>query len=655
MLNIANHDVGSAAHPWPAWWTLLGLTLSFAACAATGSDETTPREDSVVTDTEEDQAAADSQGDRTAIDASQDQSVTDAQEDPAVTDAQEDPATPDAGDVSVDQSADDAVSEIGPDPSNPCRFDAPPLDLPTPLAVTGAEFVRMGDLEAHFVSPEDPDGWRAAFADDIDGDGLQDVLVNYRFRRSQIFWQQDDGSLSAGSLLPGGGCSVEDLDLDGRTDVFCASLVGIWWGGTGDVTEPSDYTYLISQGVPGLPFVSVTLADVTDDLWPDLILTGGNAPDRLFVNEGDRRFEDRGDALEWWGPRPDGRGNTLGHGVVRPDEALYVFRMGENGVRPSLSRQIASGDELRFEPLPRDDHVVSNECDQVGPRASWSMFGVGETVAPMCTTIFWVGEQQMLGTTMSGFYDLYYAVRDDAWLLSNKSLGLPSHTEPSSVGHGDDRVDNPAGPLSVSRTVNGDVSSGWTMLVDDIDGDGLPNLVVTRAASILYDDTVDQGPAYLEYRRMDGTGHFGPDIGVPAGFETPGQYASATYGWVGGELLLFVGQWTDSVRVWRYDGPHMTRIRVALRGFPTSTRFRVDTDSGLVFRGTSHAVVQNLAGSSRESIVGVRDATEVTVTVGSLVFADVAVSDAILVEVFPNGDLLTTNLAGEQTRYPAAE
>jgi len=115
----------------------------------------------------------------------------------------------------------------------------------------------------------------AALFTDLDGDGYQDLVLNGDFRTSDVYWNNGDGTFTRGTKESnlgtdenGMGSTVADYDMDGRQDWFVGSIHM-----SKTQMEPFREVYLGG----GIIF--------------------GHTGNRLFRNEGGRKFSDRTDEV----------------------------------------------------------------------------------------------------------------------------------------------------------------------------------------------------------------------------------------------------------------------------------------------------------------------------------------------------------------------
>jgi hypothetical protein len=182
---------------------------------------------------------------------------------------------------------------------------------------TGSRFrVYFGDGRGRFA--EDAAPWEYAaravkpIVLDANGDGSPDVIAG------RIVWLNDGkGHFTADTsrFIDSDGadfwqCRAGDLDKDGRTDVFAIAMVS---RGTNAPPDSKGRVYLndgqgrfkdngqsLGQGI----LASVELGDINGDGAPDAVMSGWKntdadpCPNRIFLNDGQGRFTDSGQAFD---------------------------------------------------------------------------------------------------------------------------------------------------------------------------------------------------------------------------------------------------------------------------------------------------------------------------------------------------------------------
>lgn len=151
---------------------------------------------------------------------------------------------------------------------------------------------------------------RVAYLVDLDGDAWVDLFVandsnaTPEYQGLQVYRNRGDGTFedrTAGSGLDFaasvvGGATLGDVDLDGDLDLYVVS----WLSETSTLyRNDGDFTFVDVTEAAGLgeiadeitPQWTPVLADLDGDLRPDLFCAVDFAPDYLFRNVGDGRFE----------------------------------------------------------------------------------------------------------------------------------------------------------------------------------------------------------------------------------------------------------------------------------------------------------------------------------------------------------------------------
>tara|TARA_B100001057_G_scaffold232662_1_gene232854 strand:- start:3355 stop:6969 length:3615 start_codon:yes stop_codon:yes gene_type:complete len=92
----------------------------------------------------------------------------------------------------------------------------------------------------------------------------------------------------------GGGVCLGDFDRDGKTDLFLSRMTdgGRLYRNLGDF-KFEDVTEEMGMASPGLWGAGCSWADVNGDGWIDLYLCAFNGPNRLFVNQAGKGFQDQ--------------------------------------------------------------------------------------------------------------------------------------------------------------------------------------------------------------------------------------------------------------------------------------------------------------------------------------------------------------------------
>ncbi len=140
---------------------------------------------------------------------------------------------------------------------------------------------------------------------DIDGDGLLDLFVGgINFTPSFLFRNKGDGTFEDITAISGlnqvdlsVSASFGDYDRDGDLDLFIAR----WWGGrlfnNNGSGNFSDVT--VAAGVSGSGDewdLNGNFADINNDGWPDLLISGDFGSSRVFINNQDGTFSNATDS-----------------------------------------------------------------------------------------------------------------------------------------------------------------------------------------------------------------------------------------------------------------------------------------------------------------------------------------------------------------------
>lgn len=430
---------------------------------------------------------------------------------------------------------------------------------PAPRPWRGA-FVRDPALERALVGaasaprPGDLEDYHSAVPMDLDGDGDDDLVVNHR--RGESAWLRNDGrgAYTLAGPLPGGrgDCFfAEDLDNDGRRDLWCARRHGVLWG------TPTGVTFSEEPPLPHVPFDcnGVTVWDVDEDGLLDVV-TATFAPETpVLRNLGNRNFQD---VAGVWGLQPGGlRWVTV---PVDLDEDgrrdLVLFNDGEGVDQFPLRALGPDGNgEPRFarlEPTPR-------ECDQRG------VFGRG-TAGPMGATL---GDVDLDGHdelyVALSYNDTLFTRREGRWLDTAEALRLP---EPIV-----------AGGLAMVR---------WSPYFWDIDHDGWLDLLVPGGNDQAMTPGRQVGVSYVMLLRGAPDGRF-EELHTPAGLTGLGDYNGLCL-WDrdrDGDLDLLVGGMGAPTAAYENRVEGANHLLVSLRGTfsnPSGRGARVTVTAGALRR-----------------------------------------------------------------------
>jgi hypothetical protein len=147
-----------------------------------------------------------------------------------------------------------------------------------------------GTLAPPVVARSDRVYWSAIRAIDFDGNGTQELLAGHENGVQVIRWSAGN-TFSAQDYPLGHQClfmAVADVDADGAGDAVCHSLYGqaslLRGDGQGGFSPP--HFFLTPDYGNPLSTKQVTLADVTGDQRPDLLLVGGTKSFYVMANNG---------------------------------------------------------------------------------------------------------------------------------------------------------------------------------------------------------------------------------------------------------------------------------------------------------------------------------------------------------------------------------
>jgi FG-GAP-like repeat len=153
---------------------------------------------------------------------------------------------------------------------------------------------------------------------DVDDDGWIDLLIGHHGHRAELFLNRHDGATWSGLEVVASfydtihdrrdrhGCTIDDVDLDGLDDIFCAKGAQsgtakkwneLWMQGPGNTWTDRAHAYGVEDhwGRGRFPM----FMDLNHDPYPDLFI--GNdiprkddrrSPNRTFINLGGQRFEE---------------------------------------------------------------------------------------------------------------------------------------------------------------------------------------------------------------------------------------------------------------------------------------------------------------------------------------------------------------------------
>ncbi len=148
---------------------------------------------------------------------------------------------------------------------------------------------------------------------DINGDGWLDLFVGgLRGVPQELFYNNGDGTFS--NVTNQSGLIIDydtfssafgDYDLDGDLDLFMAhwrtgATEQILWqnDGQGQFTDVSQKTGISSKLRKMQNFMfTPNFADINNDRWPDVVVTGDFEHSQIFINQGDGTFVDQTDPL----------------------------------------------------------------------------------------------------------------------------------------------------------------------------------------------------------------------------------------------------------------------------------------------------------------------------------------------------------------------
>ena len=141
---------------------------------------------------------------------------------------------------------------------------------------------------------------------DVNNDGFLDLLVLRLENPIRMFMNNGNGTFTEASPFGGNGtCSPDfgggrtsaafgDYDRDGDLDLHVVE-----WGCDGTLNRLfendgtgvfQDVTETAGMGMPGVWGLSSAFADIDDDGWPDLLVSGDFGTSRLFLNLGNGQF-----------------------------------------------------------------------------------------------------------------------------------------------------------------------------------------------------------------------------------------------------------------------------------------------------------------------------------------------------------------------------
>lgn len=240
------------------------------------------------------------------------------------------------------------------------------------LFVEGGRLIQVWNGE----NAGDQFGWVARSLNDVNGDGVADVLTCAPFLKDEnlpcgriYVYSGKDGSLirqhdgAAGDLLGLSVSAVGDLDRDGRTDYAAsatqprtgAGKVVIWSGRTGEVlrtlldpsAKPGDVGWNFGREI-------AEAGDWNQDGWPDLAVTAPQAPGPAGEQEGKAQIRSGRDGAvlaEVWGKQAGGQFGTCLTASATPlglSEPILVVGAMEQGPQQEGRVHVFHGREPRL-------------------------------------------------------------------------------------------------------------------------------------------------------------------------------------------------------------------------------------------------------------------------------------------------------------------
>jgi hypothetical protein len=230
-------------------------------------------------------------------------------------------------------------------------------------------------------------GWgQGCCVGDYDNDGHDDLFVSY-YGQNALFHNNGDGTFSDVTAKAGllqthtrwnSGCAFLDYDRDGHLDLFVANYIDLDLK-TAPLPESGPCTYksiLVACGPPGLPggknllyhnngngrftdvseksgmwntvgnyALSVAVADLDNDGWPDIYVANDSTAATLYQNQKDGTFKDiaieAGAAFSPDGKPQAGMGVTIGD--YNRDGNLDVVKTNFAGDTDSLYTNLGDG------------------------------------------------------------------------------------------------------------------------------------------------------------------------------------------------------------------------------------------------------------------------------------------------------------------------
>ena len=230
-------------------------------------------------------------------------------------------------------------------------------------------------------------GWgQSCCVGDYDNDGNDDLFVSY-YGQNALFHNNGDGTFTNVTAKAGllqsrnrwnSGCAFLDYDRDGHLDLFVANYIDLDLK-TAPLPESGPCTYksiLVACGPPGLPggknilyhnngngtftdvsekagmwntignyALSVAVADLDNDGWPDIYVANDSTAATLYQNQKDGTFKDiaieAGAAFSPDGKPQAGMGVTIGD--YNRDGSLDVVKTNFAGDTDSLYTNLGDG------------------------------------------------------------------------------------------------------------------------------------------------------------------------------------------------------------------------------------------------------------------------------------------------------------------------